>query len=351
MNKLKVCVIFGGNSSEHDVSRVSARNVINNLDKQKYEVYVIGITKGGEWLLYDGDTSKLDNGDWERGNVHKAIISPDAGDRCIILFRGHNVEKIRIDVAYLVLHGRNGEDGTMQGLLELSGIPYTGPKVLSSALCMDKATAKLVLQANDIPQADWLVFVNSDLANPQNILNKVEQKFTYPVFVKPSGAGSSIGANKVNSSDELIEAIHYALNYDSKAMVEEYIDAREIECGIIGNETPKVALLGEVITDSEFYDFEAKYTVGMADASIPALLTDEQTETITEIGKRAYLAMECRGLTRIDFFLEKSTGRIVLNELNTLPGCTDSSMFPTLWQKSGVTFTELLDEIIAYAME
>ncbi len=351
MAKQKVVVIFGGNSSEHEVSRVSARNIINNLDKEKYEVYALGITKGGQWLLYSGDTSRLDNGDWEKSNVNKAIISPDSGDRCILVFRGSGVEKISVDVAFLILHGRNGEDGTVQGLLQLSGIPYTGPGVLSSALCMDKAQAKHILAANGIPQAKWLVFKEGDLEKPSEIIDKVGKEFTYPVFVKPSGAGSSIGAGRVMSSDELLPALKNAFQFDSKVMVEENIDAREIECGIIGNETPEIALLGEVVTDNEFYDFQAKYTAGLADAVIPAPISDEKTAEINEIAKKAYLAMECRGFTRIDFFVERSTERVILNELNTLPGCTDSSMFPVLWQKSGVTFSQLLDKIISYALE
>lgn len=351
MAKQKVVVIFGGNSSEHEVSRVSARNIINNFDKKKYEVFTLGITKGGEWLLYSGDTKRLDNGDWEKSNVHKAIISPDAGDKCILVFKGNTVEKISIDVAFLILHGRNGEDGTIQGLLELAGIPYTGPGVLSSALCMDKASAKLILAANNIPQADWLVFNDYDMSNTAKIKETVEKKFTYPVFVKPSGAGSSIGAGRVTSSEELIPAVENAFQYDSKVLVEENIIAREIECGIIGNDNPKIALLGEVVTDHDFYDFQAKYTAGLSDAIIPAPLSESKTAEINDIARRAYLAMGCKGFTRIDFFVEKTTQRVILNELNTLPGCTDSSMFPILWQKSGVTFAKLIDMIVSYAME
>jgi D-alanine-D-alanine ligase len=351
MVKQKVAVIFGGCSSEHEVSRVSARNVINNLDKEKYEVFPLGITKGGQWFLYSGDIKKLDNGDWEKSNVHKAIISPDAGDKCIFVFKGNTVERINIDVAFLILHGKNGEDGTVQGLLQLAGIPYTGPGVLASALCMDKATSKIIFSANGIPQADWLVFTKNDAERPVEIIKKVEDNFAYPVFVKPSGAGSSIGAGIVKSQDMLMDAIENALSYDSKVLVEEFIDAREIECGIIGNENPRVALLGEVITDSEFYDYRTKYTLGLADVIIPAPLSEQKTEEIKEIAVKAYLSVGCRGFSRIDLFVEKTTGRVLLNELNTLPGCTDSSMFPVLWQKSGMTFAKLLDEIIAYAME
>ncbi|OQB13361.1 MAG: D-alanine--D-alanine ligase A [Firmicutes bacterium ADurb.Bin193] len=351
MSKQKVCVIFGGNSSEHEVSRVSARNVINNLDKNKYEVYPLGITKEGQWLLYSGDISKLDNGEWEKSNVHKAIISPDSGDKCILVFKGNTVEKINIDVAFLILHGRNGEDGTVQGLLQLAGIPYTGSGVLSSALCMDKASSKLILEANGIPQARWLVIRESDMQNPALVLERVEKAFSYPVFVKPSGAGSSIGAGRVLSPEGLIPALEDALRYDTKALVEENINAREIECGIIGNDNPRIALLGEVVTDHSFYDFEAKYTEGAASSVIPAPLSAEKTEEIKEIARKAYLTLECKGFVRIDFFVEKTTERVFLNEINSLPGCTDSSMFPVLWQKSGLTFTALLDEIISYAME
>ncbi|GHV45214.1 D-alanine--D-alanine ligase [Clostridia bacterium] len=351
MRKFKVAVIFGGNSSEHEVSRISARNVINNLDKDKYEIFVIGITKSGEWLLYSGGTDKLDNGEWEKSGVHKAIISPDAGDKCMIVFRGGTFEKVQLDAAFLVLHGKNGEDGSVQGLLQLAGIPYTGPGLLASALCMDKANSKLILEAAGIPVARWITVQSAELADPAAVVARVGQKFTYPVFVKPSGAGSSIGAGRVGSPDELVPALEYALQYDTKALVEENIDAREIECGLIGNGEPRVALLGEVVTGNAFYDFEAKYVAGKAEAVIPAPVGDEKTAEINDIAKRAYLAMDCRGMTRIDFFLEKGTERVILNELNTIPGCTDSSMFPVLWQKSGLTFTALLDEILAYAME
>jgi D-alanine-D-alanine ligase len=216
---------------------------------------------------------------------------------------------------------------------------------------MDKATSKIIFSANGIPQADWLVFTKNDAERPVEIIKKVEDNFAYPVFVKPSGAGSSIGAGIVKSQDMLMDAIENALSYDSKVLVEEFIDAREIECGIIGNENPRVALLGEVITDSEFYDYRTKYTLGLADVIIPAPLSEQKTEEIKEIAVKAYLSVGCRGFSRIDLFVEKTTGRVLLNELNTLPGCTDSSMFPVLWQKSGMTFAKLLDEIIAYAME
>lgn len=351
MGKIKICVIFGGNSSEHEISLISARNVINNLDKEKYEIYKIGITKGGQWYLYEGDTTKIESGEWEKTNVHKAIISPDAGDKCILLFKGHDVSKIKIDVVFLALHGRNGEDGTIQGLLELAGIPYAGPKVLSSAICMDKAFTKLVLKANNIPQADWLVFKICDLEFPSKIIEKVNEKFTYPVFVKPCNGGSSFGATKVKSQEELINAVQSALEFDDKALVEEFINAREIECAVIGNDTPNVSLFGEVITNSEFYDFDTKYVNNNSYVQIPADIKKEQSKIMTDLAQRAYTALECKGFTRVDFFIDKSTGRIMLNELNTIPGFTDISMFHMLWQKNGVPLNELLNKIIALAME
>jgi len=351
LGKIKICVIFGGNSSEHEISLISARNVINNLDKEKYEIYKIGITKGGQWYLYEGDTTKIESGEWEKTNVHKAIISPDAGDKCILLFKGHDVSKIKIDVVFLALHGRNGEDGTIQGLLELAGIPYAGPKVLSSAICMDKAFTKLVLKANNIPQADWLVFKICDLEFPSKIIEKVNEKFTYPVFVKPCNGGSSFGATKVKSQEELINAVQSALEFDDKALVEEFINAREIECAVIGNDTPNVSLFGEVITNSEFYDFDTKYVNNNSYVQIPADIKKEQSKIMTDLAQRAYTALECKGFTRVDFFIDKSTGRIMLNELNTIPGFTDISMFHMLWQKNGVPLNELLNKIIALAME
>ncbi len=347
----KVCVIFGGRSSEHNVSLITARNVIMNLDKSKYDVICVGITKSGEWLLYDGDVSLIENGEWEKKNTYKTIISPDTGDKAIIKFKGTTYEKIKIDVAYLAVHGEFVEDGALQGLLELSGIPYTGPKVLSSAVCMDKDISRLILKEQGIPVVEWLTFYARDLVNIDAVVARVRDKFDYPVFVKPCCAGSSIGASRANSDEELIDALKYAEAYGNKILVEQNVDAREIECGVIGNDEPQISLLGEAVAADEFYTYEAKYDKSVTlPPIIPAEIGEDYTQKITEYARQAYKILECRGLCRIDFFIDKVSGKIYLNELNTLPGCTDSSMFPVLWQKTGKTFTEVLDIIISCAL-
>ncbi|MCK9477888.1 MAG: D-alanine--D-alanine ligase [Firmicutes bacterium] len=351
MAKQKIAVIFGGNSSEHEISRLSARNVINNLDKEKYEVLPLGITKEGEWLLYSGDISKLESGEWEKSNAHKAAVSSNAGERCIFVFKNDFIERVTIDAAFIVLHGKNGEDGTVQGLLTLADIPYTGCGVLSSALCMDKCFAKQIFEVNEIAQAQWLVFNKYDLSNPHEIQAKVLEKFSYPVFVKPSSVGSSIGAQKVDASDSLISAIKEALCHDAKVLVEQYVKGREIECAVMGNDAPQTAQLSEIVTTKAFYDYEAKYSEGFSYNDIPAALSKEKTQEICSIAKKAYLAAGCKGFARVDFFVENGSERVLLNEINTIPGFTDKSAFPLMWQKSGVCFSALLDKIIAHAME
>ena len=351
MSKQKIAVIFGGSSSEHEVSRVSARNVINNLNREKYDIFTIGITKRGEWLLCSCGSDAIATGEWETGAVRKAVLSPDSGDKCFWIIDGVAAEKITIDAAVIVLHGKNGEDGTIQGLLQLAGIPYTGPGVLSSAICMDKDISKHILEANGIPVAKWLVFRSADLNNLSAVAEAVNENFSYPVFVKPSSGGSSYGASKVYTTDELIPAIAEALKHDKKALVEECIDGREIECAVIGNNEPIETPVGEVVSKNDFYDLEAKYTPGMSYTVVPADINDEHASAIRNLAKKAYTALECEGFSRVDFFIENNSGRILLNEINTIPGFTDSSLFPVMWQNAGIPFGELLDKLIEYAFE
>lgn len=349
MNKLNVCVIFGGRSSEHEVSRKSAKNIIHYMNKDKYNVYPLGITKTGEWLLFEGDINNLDSTAWESDNTKKAIISPDTSDHGLLIFTDNGTEKLHLDVAFIIIHGKNGEDGTIQGLLELACIPYTGPKVLGSAVCMDKAMAKDVLKANGIPVANGILLRKS--YGEEQSCKMVKENFTYPVFIKPANAGSSIGCSKVDNDAELKGALEIAFANDKKVLVEEYVDAIEVECAVMGNDNPKVAKLGQIFSGHEFYDYDAKYTTGVSETVIPAHVPDEIAEKIGEIAKRAYIATECCGFTRIDFFVEKATNRIILNELNTLPGFTDISMFPMMWEACGQPYSETIDKIISLAFE
>ena len=349
MDKLNVCVIFGGKSSEHEVSRISAKNIISNLNKEKYNVYMLGITRKGEWLLYDGEVDNLLSDEWEKSNVKKAIISPDPSDSGLIVFDNDKISTIHLDCAFVIIHGRNGEDGTIQGLLELSGIPYTGPGVLGSAVCMDKGIAKEVLAYNGIPVSKGISLRKCN--GIENAVKKVKENFEYPVFVKPANAGSSIGCNKVSNDEELEKALKIAFDNDKKILVEEFINAIEVESAVMGNDEPKVAKVGQIVSYHEFYDYDAKYNDTTSRTVIPAQIPQEKADEIAKIAKKAYTCTECVGFARIDFFIDKNTGKVILNEINTLPGFTNISMFPMMWNASGFSYSELLDEIIRLGLE
>ncbi len=341
MSKLDVCVIFGGKSTEHDVSVISGTNIINNIDRDLFNVHMIYITRDGRWKLCEGspDNPKKD-----------CAILPDASKKAIVVFDGEGINEIKIDAVFLILHGKNGEDGTIQGLLDLAEIPYTGCGVLSSALCMDKAMAKFVFDAYGIPQVDWLLFTPAD--SDEEILNKTNAKFTYPVFVKPSNAGSSFGTAKVNKAEELVSAVREAFNHDGKVLVEAFINAREIECAVMGNGDPKGAALGEIVVrTNDFYDFEAKYGGDGCDLLVPAPVDKETEEKIREYAIKAYKAADCKGFSRVDFFMSKDDGKIYLNEINTLPGFTGGSLFPITWEKTGSPVKNTITSLINLALE
>jgi len=256
MKKLNVCVLFGGVSSEHTVSEVSASAVLENLDRSKYEVFSVGITNDGQWLLYDGDIEKIRSHTWEQEKTVPAVISPDSNDKALIVFGEGGVKKINIDVVYPVLHGKNGEDGTVQGLCKLAGIPCVGSDIIGSAVCMDKCIAKILFERAGIPQTPWVEMKLGDKLD----IDTIESKLGYPCFIKPSSAGSSVGVTKASNRDELISGVELALEHDYKVLIEESIDAREIECGVMGNLDPVTAdVLGEIKPAKEFYDFDAKY--------------------------------------------------------------------------------------------
>ncbi len=347
MKKLNVCVLFGGASSEHSVSEVSASAVLDNIDRSKYEVYPVGITEDGRWLLYDGDVESIRNHEWEKGNTSSAIISPDSNDKALIVFREDKIEKIRLDAVYPVLHGKNGEDGTVQGLCEMADIPYVGSGVIGSAVCMDKCVAKILFEKAGIPQADWV-----EMKLGENIdIETIESKLGYPCFIKPSSAGSSVGVTKASNRDELVAGVRLALEHDYKVLIEEAIDAREVECAVMGNLEPVTAdVLGEIMPAKEFYDFEAKYQDENSKLIIPSEVDENTVNKIKEYAKRAYRICECRGHSRVDFFIDRRDGRILLNEINTIPGFTPISMYPKLWEKSGVPMKDVIDRHIEYAL-
>ena len=348
MSKKKVLVVFGGKSPEHDISLKSATSILNNLDREKYDVYTIGITKEGEWFLYDSCEVKLENDAWlsDKSKLKKAIISPDANDKCFIVFDGDKITKIQPDIVFPMMHGENGEDGTIQGLLELSGMKYVGMGVLGSAVSMDKAYTKIILQYAGIPQADWITVQAHQMKDVDKICKNVEEKIGYPCFVKPCNTGSSVGVGKAHDREELIEKLENAMKFDRKVLVEECIDGHEVECAVLGNIKADASCVGEILPTVEFYDFDAKYVDNSTELQIPAELPESVTEQIRENAKKAFAAVDGRGLARVDFFVKYKDNSVVLNEINTIPGFTNISMYPKLWQASGKTYSGLLDELI-----
>lgn len=356
MNKQSVCVIFGGVSSEHSVSLVSAATVVRFLDSEKYDIHMIGITDKGEWRYFTGSVDEIGDFDENYDKYPCAIISPDRSHKGIMVFDGdttQNVKKVKIDVCVPVLHGKNGEDGTIQGLFELAGIPYVGSGVIGSAMCMDKCVAKILFREAEIPQADWVeVRCNVDGKYDEAKISEIEEKLGYPCFIKPSNAGSSVGISKAKNRDELISGLKLASEHDNKILVEEAINAREVESAVMGNDDPVCApVLGEAVPAAEFYDFEAKYQDENSKLLMPAPLEEEKAEMLRKYAVKAYKICECKGLSRVDFFVDKDNGRILLNEINTLPGFTSISMYPKLWEKSGTPVSELLDKLIELAVK
>lgn len=353
MKKLSICVLFGGVSPEHEVSLRSAEFVLSNLDQNQYNIFPVGITKDGDWIHYTGkDYSLLPTGEWKNypGN-RRAAISPVRGQG-LLSFEGDCVVRERIDVVFPMLHGENGEDGTVQGLLQLAGIPYVGPHVSASAVAMDKTLTKLVADRAQIPQADWELVRRGDLgSHMESILELLERRFTYPMFVKPAGTGSSVGVSKAADQAALKEALLAAAVYDEKILVEEFIRGKEVEVAVMGNDSPVASVCGEIDSGVEFYDYDAKYITDTSVAYIPARIDDEVAENVREMAVRVYQAVGCRGLSRVDFFVTQDDNRVVFNEINTLPGFTSISMYPKLFAASGIPNAQLVDELIRLAME
>ena len=353
MKRINVCVLFGGMSPEHEVSLRSAEAILNNMDPEKYNIFPVGITKDGNWILYGGkDYSRLVDGSWINDeNNRKATISPIRGQG-LLSFEGDCVVREMIDVVFPALHGENGEDGAVQGLLKLAGIPYVGPHVAASAVAMDKTLTKLVMDNAKIPQAAWKLVRNSELAQRMDtVLDEVEQQFAYPVFVKPAGTGSSVGVSKAANRESLAAALDNAGKYDEKILVEEFIDGKEVEVAVIGNSSPAASVCGEIDSGAEFYDYDAKYLTDTSVAYIPARIDDSVAEQVREYAVQAYRAIGCQGLSRVDFFVTHADQRVVFNEINTLPGFTSISMYPKLFGASGMTFGELVDKLLELAME
>jgi len=350
MDKLSIGIIFGGNSTEYEVSLVSASSVIRNIDRERFDVSMIGISRDGRWFSYFGDVDSIENGSWiDSDKKVPAFISPDSTKKCLFEIRGSELVSIKLDAVFPVLHGKNGEDGTVQGLLELAEIPYVGCGVLASAVCMDKELTHIVLTHHGIPNARWKCLRKEYLENFEQFAEDAERALGYPMFVKPANAGSSVGISKAKDRAELRKAVELAFTVDEKALVEEFIDGVEVECAVMGNSRPTASVLGEIVPCNEFYDYEAKYQAD-SETHIPARLSNEMTKLVQDTAVKAYIALGCRGLTRVDFFV-KADGSIVLNEPNTLPGFTSISMYPKLRQADGTSYKDIITQLIEFSLE
>ena len=351
-NRIRVGVIFGGRSVEHEVSLVSAASVINALDKEKYDVVPIGIASNGQWLS-SNETLRLLKEKRSIELEQEQLLTPDPRKQSLVAINdGGGVGKA-LDVIFPVMHGKFGEDGSLQGLLELADIPYVGPGVLGSAVGMDKVMQKELLVRAHIPTVPSIWFTLEEYeTRHKKIITDVERMLRYPLFVKPSNSGSSIGITKAHNRKELLESIDTAGQFDRRILVEQGINhAREIECGILGNDQPAASVPGEIVPCNEFYDYNAKYVDEKSNAIIPAKLPNTVVKKIQQYALRAFRALDCAGMARVDFLLTKKTNRIYLNEINTIPGFTSISMYPKLWQASGVSYSALLDTLIQLAIE
>ena len=346
--KQNILLLFGGNSSEHDVSLKSATTIINNIDKTKYEVYPVGITKEGKWLLYKGNDLDLTSNAWLPNGI-PAVLSPDTSHRGLCILREDQASVyVNIDVVFPVLHGKNGEDGTIQGLCKLAQIPYVGCGVLASAVAMDKAFTKIVAAEKGVPQAKFVLVKQRELQAMDKAVLKVEQAFEYPYFIKPANAGSSVGISKAKNREELIAGLYEAAKHDSRILVEETIVGREVETAVLGNDDVQVSGVGEILAAAEFYDFDAKYNNAESKTIVDADLPEEIKEKIREYARDVFDAVDGKGLSRVDFFV-KEDGSIIFNEINTLPGFTSISMYPMLFDAAGIPLKELITKLIELA--
>ncbi len=351
MSRIKVAVIFGGASSEHDISLISATNVINNIPKDKYDVTYIGITKKGRWLYYPGDAENIASGKWEKDpDCSSAIISPDPLHKGIIILENGEATVKKLDVVFPVLHGKFGEDGTIQGLLDMSRIPYVGCGLLASAACMDKSCTHTVLEQNGIRTAKWKTLTHRSINYLDRECREIAVSLKFPLFVKPANCGSSIGINKADDLASLKDAVKIAFTHDNKVVVEEFIKGSELEVAVFGYDSPFASFVGEIGKSSDFYDYDSKYINNSVNLHIPARIPDESAKEIREIAVKAYMAMGCKGLARVDFFL-KDDGEIILNEINTMPGFTSISMYPKLMEDLGMSYSYLIDKLIEQAID
>lgn len=349
MPKITVGVLFGGKSSEHDISTVSAKEILSAIDREKYNLVLLGITKAGKWYLFDDDIRLLPGDRWlQSDSLVPAYICPDTSVHGVITEKG---DRIPLDVVFPVLHGKNGEDGTVQGLLQLAQIPFVGCDATASGVCMDKAVTNAVLDAVGVAQAEWCAFTRYEYDNNRAAcLQLAEQKLGYPIFVKPANAGSSVGISKAHDRQELLAGIETAFKEDKKIVLEAFVDGHEVECAVMGNAQPIAAQVGEIVSAAEFYDYDSKYNTP-SQLHIPAKLSKQKIEEVRETAVRAYKALGCEGMSRVDFFVTYEDEKVLLNEVNTIPGQTQISMYPKLFEAVGISYPQLIDRLIEYALE
>ncbi len=351
MHKMKIAVLFGGVSSEHEVSLSSAYNVITNLEKSKFEIIPIGITKNGHWLYYPGPYEKILTGEWQNDmDCCPAVISPDRTHGGILkIMENFEYALLKIDCVFPMFHGRNGEDGTIQGLLELAGIPYVGCNLLSSATCMDKVTTHILLEAAGIKCADWCSVTKENIKDLDYKCEEISQKLLFPIFTKPANTGSSVGISKCCDKKSLRQGMITAFTHDDKIICESEIIGKEVECALLGNSNAKASILGQIVPSGDFYDYDSKYE-NESKLIIPADLDEQTTLKVKQIAIKAYKVMGCSGFARIDFFVTQNK-EIYLNEINTIPGFTNISMYPMLWNKGGLPYEQLLEKLIELATD
>ena len=351
MAKKKIAVLFGGTSSEHEISLLSAYSVLTNIPAEKYDVICIGITKKGHWMYYPGEYEYIKTGEWENDpDCSTAILSPDALHKGILIIGDSDVFVRKVDAVFPVLHGINGEDGTVQGLCQLSGLPFVGCDMTSSAVCMDKALTHTVLDCAGIKTAKYLAIRRENLSDIEKICENVENELGYPVYVKPSSAGSSVGVSRAADREALKSGLRVAFAHGSKVVVEREVVGKEVECAVLGNGNNLIASVpGQITPAEEFYDYDAKYKLGTSVLDIPAKISEDEMNRLREIAKAAYTACGCGGFARVDFFVTEND--IILNEINTIPGFTPISMYPKLMENMGIPYPALLDRLIQLAIE
>ncbi len=351
MSKIRVGLIFGGRSGEHEVSVLSANSVMSAINRDKYEVYPIGITKEGKWLPGVVPEKLIASGELQVRQLN------DGQDHSIVPISNEQGQLLsslqeQVDIFFPVMHGPYGEDGTIQGLLEIAGFPYVGGGVLASAVGMDKVVMKAVFQQAGLPVGAYLGYLRKEWeSNPDLVLDQIEQQLGFPCFVKPANLGSSVGISKAHNREELVRSLNLAAEYDRKLIIEKMLIGREIECAVLGNDDPQASVVGEIVPCAEFYDYEAKYVLNDSKLIIPAELPEHLVKEVQQLAVKAFKAVDASGLGRVDFFVNTETNEVIINEINTMPGFTRISMYPKLWEASGINYEDLIDRLIQLGLE